>query len=46
MKAQDMLQSFSDQILNHALEVADELTLDLFTRLTEDTMKNYMFHGA
>lgn len=46
MEAQDMLQAFSDQILNHALEVADELTRELFTRLTADTMKNYMFHGA
>lgn len=46
MEAADMLQSFSDELLNHALEVADKLTLELFTRLTEDTMKNYMFHGA
>ena len=46
MEAQDMLQNFSDTILNHALEVADNLTLELFTRLTEDTMKSYMFHGA
>lgn len=45
-KPADMLQSFSDELLNHALEVADKLTLELFTRLTEDTMKNYMFHGA
>ena len=41
-----MLQQFSDDILNRALEVADKLTLELFTRLTEDTMKEYMFHGA
>ena len=46
MEAQDMLQQFSDDILNRALEVADKLTLELFTRLTEDTMKEYMFHGA
>ncbi len=46
MEAQDMLQHFSDTILIHALEVADKLTLELFTRLTEETMKNYMFHGA
>ena len=46
MEAADMLQSFSDELLNHALEVADKLTLELFTRLTEDTMKNSMFHGA
>ena len=46
MEAQDMLQDFSDEILNKALEVADQLTLELFTRLTADTMKAYMFHGA
>ena len=46
MEAADLLQNFSDQLLNHALEVADQLTLELFTRLTQDTMKNYMFHGA
>ena len=46
MEAQDMLQNFSDAMLNHALDVAEKLTLELFTRLTEDTMKNYMFHGA
>ena len=46
MEAQDMLQQFSDSVLNRALEVADELTLELFTRMTKDTMDEYMFHGA
>ena len=46
MEAQDMLQQFSDSMLNRALEVADELTLELFTRMTKDTMDEYMFHGA
>ena len=46
MEAQDMLQQFSDNVLNRALEVADELTLELFTRMTKDTMDEYMFHGA
>lgn len=46
MEAADLLQEFSDRILTHALDVADDLTLELFTRLTQDTMKNYMFHGA
>ena len=46
MKAQDMLQQFSDNILNKALKVADGLTEELFTRLTQDIQKEYLFHGA
>lgn len=46
MAANDMLQEFSDDIHYHALEVADELVNELFTRLTKDTMTEYMFHGA
>lgn len=46
MKAQDLLQDFSDDILNKALEVADSLTEELFTRLTVDIQKEYLFHGA
>ena len=46
MKAQDMLQQFSDNILNKALDVADGLTEELFTRLTQNIQKEYLFHGA
>lgn len=46
MKAQDMLQQFSDSILLHALDVADTLTEKLFTLLAQDTQKEYLFHGA
>ena len=46
IKAQDLLQHFSDEILNHAIEVADELVEELFTRLTEKIQKEYLFHGA
>ncbi len=46
MKAHDLLQQFSDRILNKALEVADSLIEELFTRLAFDIQKKYMFHGA
>ena len=46
IKAQDLLQHFSDEVLNHAIEVADELVEELFTRLTEKIQKEYLFHGA
>ncbi len=46
MKAQDLLQQFSDRLLNHAIEVADDLVDELFTRLTAKIQKEYLFHGA
>lgn len=46
MKALDLLQDFSDCVLNKALEVAESLTEELFTRLAADTQKTYLFHGA
>ena len=46
MQAQDMLQKFSDSLLNHALEVADGLVKELFTRMTKDIQAEYLFHGA
>lgn len=46
MKAQDLLQQFSDDILNHALEVADALLERIFTVLTADIQQEYLFHGA
>ena len=46
MKAQDLLQAFSDKILTHAIEVADGLVEELFTRLTANIQEEYLFHGA
>lgn len=46
MKAQDLLQKFSDDILTHALQVADDLQNELFTRMTADIQQEYLFHGA
>jgi dipeptidase len=46
MEALDMLQQFSDDILNRALQVADELVDELFTRMTADIQREYLFHGA
>ncbi|MGN0215519.1 MAG: C69 family dipeptidase, partial [Prevotella sp.] len=46
MKALDLLQQFSDSLLLHALEVARSLENELFTRLTADIQKEYLFHGA
>lgn len=46
MEASDMLQQFSDTLLNHALEVADQLANDLFTRMAKNIQKEYLFHGA
>ena len=46
MKAQDMLQVFSDYVLTKALHVASELAEELMTRLTKDIQTEYLFHGA
>ena len=46
MKAQDMLQVFSDYVLTKALHVATELAEELMTRLTKDIQTEYLFHGA
>ncbi len=46
LRAQDMLQEFSDRLLTHALEVTDALVEKLFTQLTIDIQKEYLFHGA
>ena len=46
MRAADLLQDFSDKLLNHAIEVADNLVDELFTRLAEKIQKEYLFHGA
>ena len=46
MKANDMLQQFSDDVLGHATQVAEKLINELFTRLALDIQKEYLFHGA
>lgn len=46
MQALDLLQQFSDETLLHALDVADALLEELFTRLTADIQRKYLFHGA
>lgn len=46
IRAQELLQNFSDDILQRALDVTDALTEELFTRLCMDTQKTYLFHGA
>lgn len=46
LTAGDRLQEFSDKLLMHALEVTDALIDELFTRLTADIQKEYLFHGA
>ena len=46
LRAQDLLQAFSDQLLRSALDITDELIETLFTRLTEDIQAEYEFHGA
>ena len=46
LQGADMLQAFSDRILTRALEVADSLTERLFTEITINTQKEYLFHGA
>ncbi len=46
MKAQDLLQAFSDRVLTEALDLADALIEELFTRLTADIQQEYLFHGA
>ena len=44
--AQDMLQAFSDKVLNDALALSDQLQEKLFTLLTQDIQQEYLFHGA
>ena len=46
LHAQDMLQEFSDRILNSALDLADRLQEKLFTLMTQDIQQEYLFHGA
>ena len=46
MEAQDLLQRFSDRLLTRALEVAEDLELEILSRLTADVEAEYLFHGA
>lgn len=46
LHAQDLLQAFSDKILNSALALADRLQEKLFTLMTQDIQQEYLFHGA
>ena len=46
LHAQDLLQAFSDKILNSALDLADRLQEKLFTLMTQDIQQKYLFHGA
>ena len=46
LHAKDMLQAFSDKILNSALDLADCLQEKLFTLMTQDIQQEYLFHGA
>ena len=46
LHAQDLLQAFSDKILNNALDLADHLQERLFTLMTQDIQQEYLFHGA
>lgn len=46
LHAQDLLQAFSDKILNSALDLADCLQGKLFTLMTQDIQQEYLFHGA
>ena len=46
LHAKDMLQAFSDKILNSALDLANRLQEKLFTLMTQDIQQEYLFHGA
>ena len=46
LHAQDLLQAFSDKILNSALDLTDRLQEKLFTLMTQDIQQEYLFHGA
>ena len=46
LHAKDLLQAFSDKILNSALDLADRLQEKLFTLMTQDIQQEYLFHGA
>ncbi len=46
LKAQELLQEFSDKMFREALRISDELVEILFTEITRDTQATYRFAGA
>lgn len=46
IKAKEMIQSFSDLVMQKALDITDELIEELFTLLTIDIEAEYKFAGA
>lgn len=46
MEARQLLQEFGEGIMQSAIDLADELTEELFTLLTQDIQEEYLFHGA
>ncbi|MFA7115945.1 MAG: C69 family dipeptidase [Bacteroidales bacterium] len=46
IRAAEMIQAFTDKVMQDTLDVTDELTEDLFTRISIDIQTEYMFHGA
>lgn len=46
IRAREMVQEFTDRMLQHALDVTKELTEELFTLLAKDIQAEYLFHGA
>ena len=46
IRAQELIQQFSDKMLLDALGMADSLTEELFTLLAIDTQNEYRFAGA
>lgn len=46
IRARELVQEFSDRVLQSALEVTDALIEELFTRLAGDTQAEYRFAGA
>jgi dipeptidase len=46
IRAKELIQEFSEHIMQSALDVTDKLIEDLFTRITVDIQSVYEFHGA
>ncbi|MBS9778183.1 MAG: C69 family dipeptidase [Gammaproteobacteria bacterium] len=46
LKAKRLIQQFSEETMQSAMDLADELTNELFTQMTFDIQKEYKFSGA
>ncbi len=46
LKAKELIQEFSDKTMQSAMDLADELSNELFTLLTKDIQTEYLFAGA